>query len=84
MHGSVLRYTEDVDRVFTKNNSPLSTLERGQLIRMLCDNSTLYKQKLVKPKPLANKIASVKKLGQKNDIVGLLVEYLSCDGENGR
>ena len=49
MHGSVLRYTEDVDRVFTKNNS-----------------------------------AAVKKLGQKNDIVGLLVEYLSCDGENGR
>ena len=27
---SVLRYTEDVDVVFTKNNSPLLTLERGQ------------------------------------------------------
>ena len=30
-------YTEDVDVVFTKNNSSLLTLERGQWIRMLCD-----------------------------------------------
>ena len=56
MHGSVLRYTEDVDRVFTKNNSPLSTLERGQLIRMLCDNSSLYKQKLVNQNRLLTKL----------------------------
>ena len=55
---SVLRYTEDVDVVFTKNNSPLSTLERGQLMRVLCDSSSHYKQKLVKPKPLASKMAA--------------------------
>ena len=36
------------------------------------------KQKLVKPKPLASKIAAMKKLGQKNYEVGLLVEYLFC------
>ena len=47
---SVLRYIEDVDVVFTKKNSSLLTLERRQWIRMLCDNSSLYKQKLVKPK----------------------------------
>ena len=29
VHGKCLRYTEDVDVVFTKNNSSL-TLERGQ------------------------------------------------------
>ena len=58
---SVLRYTEVVDVVFTKKNSSLSTLERGQLIRMLCDSSNLPKQKLVKPKPLARKMAAVKK-----------------------
>ena len=73
---SVLRYTEDVDVVFTKNNSPLSTLERGQL--MLCDSSNLHKQKLANSKPLASKMATVKKLGQKNGEVGLLVEYLFC------
>ena len=33
------------------------------------------KQKLVKPKPLASKMAAV---GQKNGEVGLLVEYLFC------
>ena len=75
---SVLRYTEDVDVVFTKNNSSLSTLERGQLIRMLCDSSNLHKQKLVKSKPLASKMAPVKKLGHKNGEVGFLVEYLFC------
>ena len=79
---SVLRYTEDVDVVFTKNNSSLSTLERGQLIRVLCDSSSVYKQKLVKPKPLASKMAAVKKLGQINGEVGLLVEYLFCDHED--
>ena len=57
---SVLRYTEDVDVVFTKNKSPLLTLERGQLIRVLCDGSSLHKQKLVKPKPPAAKMAAVK------------------------
>ena len=35
VHGKCLRYTEDVDVVFTKNNSPLSTLELEQLIRTL-------------------------------------------------
>ena len=76
---SVLRYTEDVDVVFTKNNSPLSTLEREQLIRMHCDNSNLYKQKLVKPKhALAGKMAAVKKMGQKIREVRLLVKYLLC------
>ena len=75
---SVLRYTEDVDVVFRKSNSPLSTLERGQLIRMHCDNSNLYKQKLVKPKPLAGKMAAVKKMGQKIREVRLLVKYLLC------
>ena len=43
VHGKCLRYTEDVDVVFTKKNSSLFTLERGQLIRMLCDNSNLHK-----------------------------------------
>ena len=57
---SVLRYTEDVEVFFTKNNSPLSTSEREQLIRVLCDNSSLYKQKRVKPKPLASTMAAVK------------------------
>ena len=67
-----LRYTEDVDVVFTKKNSSLLTLQRGQWIR---DNSNLHKQKLVlKPKPVASKMAVVKKLGQKNGEVGLLVE----------
>ena len=62
---SVLRCTEDVDVIFAKNNSPLSTLERGQLISVL-DSSSLYKQKFVKPKPLASKIAAVKNcMGQK-------------------
>ena len=46
---------------------------------MLCDSSNLYKQKLVKPKPLANKMAAVKKVEQKNGEVGLLVEYLFYD-----
>ena len=46
---------------------------------MLCDSSNLNKQKLVKPKPLASKMAAVKKVGQKNGEVGLLVEYLFCD-----
>ena len=46
---------------------------------MLCDSSNLHKQKLVKPKPLASKMAAVKKVGQKNGEVGLLVEYLLCD-----
>ena len=73
---SVLRYTEDVDVVFTKNNIALSTLERGQLIRVLCDSSNLHKQKLVKLKPLASKMAAVKKLGQINGEVGLLVECI--------
>ena len=45
---------------------------------MLCDSSNLHKQKLVKPKPLASKMAAVKKVGQKNGEVGLLVEYLFC------
>ena len=69
-------YTEDVDVVFMKKNSSLLTLERGRWIRMLCDNSNLHKPKLVKPKPLASKMAAVKKVGQKNGEVGLLVEYL--------
>ena len=56
VHGTCLRYTEDFDVVFTKKNNSLSTLERRQLIRMLCDSSNLYKQKLVKPKPLASKM----------------------------
>ena len=52
---------------------------------MLCDSSNLNKQKLVKPKPLASKMAAVKKVGQKNGEVGLLVEYLFCDpGEEPR
>ena len=37
------------------------------------------KQKLVKPKPLASKMAAV---GQKNGEVGLLVEYLFCVSVN--
>ena len=41
MESVSLRYTEDIDVVFTKNNSPLSILERGQLIRMFCDSSNL-------------------------------------------
>ena len=45
---------------------------------MLCDSSNLHKQKLVKPKPLASKMAAVKRVGQKNGEVGLLVEYLFC------
>ena len=49
---------------------------------MLCDSSNLYKQKLVKPKPLASKMAAVKKVGQKNGEVGLLVEYLFCASTN--
>ena len=60
LFGKCLRYTVDVDVVFTKKNSSLSTLERGQWIRMLCDSSNLHKQKLVKPKPLASKMAAVK------------------------
>ena len=46
---------------------------------MLCDSSNLHKQKLVKPKPLASKMAAVKKVEQKNGEVGLLVEYLFYD-----
>ena len=42
----------------------------------LCDRSNLHNKKLVKPKPLASKMAAVKKVGQKNCEVGLLVEYL--------
>ena len=46
---------------------------------MLCDSLNLHKQKLVKlPKPLASKMAAVKKVGQKNGEVGLLVDYLFC------
>ena len=30
LHGKCLRYTEDVDVVFTKKNSSLLTLERGR------------------------------------------------------
>ena len=45
---------------------------------MLCDSSNLHKQKFVKPKPLASKMAAVGKVGQKNGEVGLLVEYLFC------
>ena len=45
---------------------------------MLCESSNLYKQKLVKPKPLASKMAAVKKLGQKNREAGLQVECLFC------
>ena len=30
VHGKCLRYTEDVDVVFTKKNSSLFTLERGR------------------------------------------------------
>ena len=78
VHGKCLRYTEDVDVVFTKKNSSLLTLERGRWIRMLCDSSNLHKQKLVEPKSLASKMAAVKKVGQKNGEVGLLVEYLFC------
>ena len=52
---NVLRYTADVDVIFTKYNNPLSTLERGQLIRVLCDSS----KKLVKSKPLPAKMAAV-------------------------
>ena len=65
VHGKCLRYTEDVDVVFTKKNSSLFTLERGRWIRMLCDSSNLQKQKLVKPKPLANKMAIREKIGTK-------------------
>ena len=65
VHGKCLRYTEDVDVVFTKNSS-LFTLERGRCIRMLCGSSNFHKQKLVKPKPLASKMVAVKKVGQKN------------------
>ena len=79
VHGKCLRYTEDVGVVFTKKNSSLLTLERGRWIRMLCDSSNLHKQKLVRPKPLASKMAAVKKVGQTNGEVGLLVEYLFCD-----
>ena len=32
---------------------------------MLCDSSNLHKQKLVKPKPLASKMAAVKKWDKK-------------------
>ena len=45
---------------------------------MLCDSSNRHKQKLVKQKPLASKMAAVKKVGHKNGEVGLLVEYLFC------
>ena len=45
---------------------------------MLYDSSNLHKQKLVRPKQLASKMAAVKKVGQKNGEVGLLVEYLFC------
>ena len=79
VHGKCLRYTENGDVVFTKKNSSLFTLERGRWIRILCDSSNLHKQKLVKPKLLASKMAAVKKVGQKNGEVGLLVEYLFCD-----
>ena len=65
VHRKCLRYTEDVDVVFMKKKSSLFTLERGRWIRMLCDSSNLHKQKLVKPKPLASKMAAVKKVGQK-------------------
>ena len=78
VHGKCLRYTENVDVVFTKKNSSLLTLERGRWIRMLCDSSNLHKQKLVKPKPLASKMATVQNVGQKNGEVGLLVDYLFC------
>ena len=30
VHGKCLRYTKDVDVIFTKNNSPLLTFESGQ------------------------------------------------------
>ena len=44
VHGKcfAIYWSEDVV-VFTKNNSPLSTLKRGQLIRVLCVSWTLYK-----------------------------------------
>ena len=79
VHRKCLRYTEDVDVVFMKKKSSLFTLERGRWIRILCDSSNLHKQKLVKPKPLPSKMAGVKKVGQKNGEVGLLVENLFCD-----
>ena len=45
-------------------------------------SSSLYKHKLVKPKPLAGKMAAVKKTGVGGEVakleVGLLVEYLFC------
>ena len=50
VHGKCLRYTEDVDVVFTKKNSSLFTLERGRWMRMLCDSSNLHKQKTRKSK----------------------------------
>ena len=64
LHGKCLRYTEDVDVVFAKKNGWLLTLDRRRWTRMLCDNSNLHKQKLVKPKPLPRKMAAVKKVGQ--------------------
>ena len=74
---SALRYTKDFDIVFTKNISPLLTLELGQLIRVVCDSSSLYKQKLVKPKTAYGKLAAVKNNGiKKIREVGLLIEYL--------
>ena len=42
---------------------------------MLGDSSNRHKQKLVRPKPLASKMAAVKKVGQKYG--GLLVDWLS-------
>ena len=56
----------NVDVIFTKKNSSLLILERGQWNRMLFDSSNLHKQKLVQPKLLGSKMAAEKKLGQKN------------------
>ena len=46
----VLRYTEDVDVVFTKNNGPCQLWNVDINPRVLCDSSNLYKQIHVKPK----------------------------------
>ena len=77
------RYTEDVDVVFYEEKQFVVNFGTWTInqcfVTAHIHKQKLHKQKLVKPKPLAGKLAVVKKLGQKNGEVILLVEYLFCD-----
>ena len=72
---SVLRYTEDVDVVFTKNNSPLLTsiMNQNALWQL---KSPQTKTRQIKDASWQN--GSREKVGRKNGEVGFLFECLFC------